>query len=128
MYLGEMSLVAMSQPAFRTSPPCRLKARESGTDRYNPQFENKYCILLCSGSEAGSNLRLIDFVQHSKSRFESNKEEKEGEFSHLGEMILVAMGEPAFSASPPQRLRGSTLVGAQVEPRRTRGACLGLMV
>jgi hypothetical protein len=29
------------------------------------QFENNYFIEMCSGSEAGSYLRLIDFVYHS---------------------------------------------------------------
>ena len=30
-----------------------------------PRFENKYFTEMCSGSEAGSYLRLIDFVYHS---------------------------------------------------------------
>ena len=29
------------------------------------RFENNYCTEMCSGSEAGSYLRLIDFVYHS---------------------------------------------------------------
>ena len=29
------------------------------------QFENNYFTQMCSGSEAGSYLRLIDFVYHS---------------------------------------------------------------
>ena len=31
-----------------------------GTDRYSSQFENNYFTEMCSGSEAGSYLRLID--------------------------------------------------------------------
>ena len=30
-----------------------------------PQFENNYFAEMCSGSEAGSYLRLIDLVNHS---------------------------------------------------------------
>jgi len=33
--------------------------------RYSSQFENNYFTEMCSGSEAGSYLRLIDFVYHS---------------------------------------------------------------
>jgi len=32
---------------------------------FNSQFENNYFTEMCSGSEAGSYLRLIDFVSHS---------------------------------------------------------------
>ena len=32
--------------------------------RYSSQFENNYFTEMCSGSEAGSYLRLIDFVCH----------------------------------------------------------------
>ena len=35
------------------------------TDRYNSQFENNYFTEMCSGSEAGSYLRPIDFLYHS---------------------------------------------------------------
>ena len=35
------------------------------TDRYSSQFENNYFTEVCSGSDAGSYLRLIDFVYHS---------------------------------------------------------------
>ena len=34
-------------------------------DRYSYQFENNYFTEMCSGPEAGSYLRLIDFVYHS---------------------------------------------------------------
>jgi len=30
-----------------------------------PQFENNYFTEMCSGSEAGSYVRLVDFVYHS---------------------------------------------------------------
>ena len=33
--------------------------------RYSPHFENTYFTETCSGSEAGSYLRRIDFVYHS---------------------------------------------------------------
>ena len=35
------------------------------TDRYSSQIKNNYFTEMCSGSEAGSYLRLIDFVYHS---------------------------------------------------------------
>ena len=35
---------------------------ERCADRYSAQFENNYFTEMCSGSEAGSCLRLIDFV------------------------------------------------------------------
>ena len=37
----------------------------SCTDRYSSKFKNNYFTEMCSGSEAGSYLRLIDFVYHS---------------------------------------------------------------
>ena len=39
--------------------------RQDCTDRYSSQFENNCFTEMCSGSEAGSYLRLIDFVYHS---------------------------------------------------------------
>ena len=44
---------------------------------YSSQFENNYLTEMCSGSEAGSYLRLIDCVS-LKSRLASNKEEEGG--------------------------------------------------
>jgi len=44
--------------------------------RCSSQFENNYFTEICSGSEAGSYLRRIDFVYHS--RLESNQEEDFG--------------------------------------------------
>jgi len=40
-------------------------ATESCTDRYSSQFENNYFTEMCSGSEAGSYVRLADFLYHS---------------------------------------------------------------
>ena len=40
----------------------RQKARAPlCTDRWSSQFENNYLTEMCSGSEPGSRLRLIDF-------------------------------------------------------------------
>ena len=36
-----------------------------GVGVYSSQFENNYFTEMCSGSEVGSYLRLIDFVYHS---------------------------------------------------------------
>jgi len=39
--------------------------RLAGYSIYSSQFENNYFTEMCSGSEADSYLRLIDFVYHS---------------------------------------------------------------
>jgi len=47
--------------------------------RYSSQFKNNYFTEICSGSEAGSYLRLIDFVYHSTLGLRViQKEKKEG--------------------------------------------------
>ena len=42
-----------------------FRNRTVGKDRYSSQFDNNYFTEMCSGSEAGSSLRLIDFVHRS---------------------------------------------------------------
>jgi len=42
------------------------------------QFENDYFTEMCSGSEAGSYLRLIDFVYHSTLGVRVIKKNKKG--------------------------------------------------
>ena len=37
----------------------------SADRNYSTEFENNYFSEMCSGSEVGSYLRLIDFVYHS---------------------------------------------------------------
>ena len=49
---------------------------ESCTDRSSSQFENNYFTEMCSGSEAGAYLRLIDFVYHSTLGFRVIKKKK----------------------------------------------------
>ena len=53
----------------------RMLCRGAG---YSSQFGNKYFTHICSGSEAGSYVRLIDFVHHSTLglRVIENKKEK----------------------------------------------------
>jgi len=47
-------------------PNQRLRLLVHGTCyRYSSQFKNNYLTEMCSDSEAGSYLRLIDFVYHS---------------------------------------------------------------
>jgi len=48
---------------FGTYPFARLWDGHQG--RYSSQIENNYITEMCSGSEAGSYLRLIDCVDHS---------------------------------------------------------------
>ena len=69
----------------------RERARESTRERerervvkcmgldHASQFDNNYFTEMCSGSEAGSYLRLIDFCASLNSRRESNKEEADHE-------------------------------------------------
>ena len=44
---------------------------------YSSQFENHYFAEMCSGFEAGSYLRLIDFVYHSTLGLRVIKEREE---------------------------------------------------
>jgi len=64
---------------------------ESCTDRYSSQFENNYFTEMCSGSEAGSYLRLIDFVYHSTLGLRVIKKKKSGR-SSAGRVVLSAGG------------------------------------
>ena len=41
-----------------------LRKLEEPAHRYSSQFENNYFTEMCSGFEAGSYLRRIDFVYH----------------------------------------------------------------
>jgi len=42
-----------------------IKSTETELGLQRPQFENNYFTEMCCGSEAGSYLRLMDFVYHS---------------------------------------------------------------
>jgi len=46
-------------------PDLSGQVQNEGTDRSSSQFENNYFTEMCSGSEAGSYLRLVDLVYHS---------------------------------------------------------------
>ena len=59
---------------------------ESFTDRYSSQFENKCCTEICMGSEAGSYLRLIDFVYHSISGLRVIRKKKRKSGVHAGSL------------------------------------------
>ena len=62
----------------RCSQRMRIKLHHSSScaDRYTYQLENNIFTTMCSESEAGSDIRLIDFVYHSNSRLESNKKKR----------------------------------------------------
>jgi len=62
--------------------------------------ENNYFTEMCSGSEEGSYLRLIDFLSLN-SRLESNKEEEEGTRSR-GSASIGSSG-----TSPSEKLLGA---------------------
>jgi len=82
------------KPGFRHTSPSSPSiggspARGWGlgfTDLYSSQFENNFFTEICSGSEAGSYLRLIDFVYHSTlgSRVTKKKEVLEGRVQDSG--------------------------------------------
>ena len=56
--------------AFTCMPGC--------TDRYSSQLKKNYFTEMCSGSEAGSYLRLIDFLYHSTLGLREIKKKKRG--------------------------------------------------
>ena len=60
-------------PSRRRRHPTPGASSSRGTRSW---FENSYFTEMCSGSEAGSYLRLIDFFVSLNSRLESNKEEE----------------------------------------------------
>jgi len=51
--------------ARKHDPVGEVHMSTSGAGPFLSQFENNYFREMCSGSEAGSCLRLIDFVYHS---------------------------------------------------------------
>ena len=55
-------------------------------------FENNYFTEMCGGSEAGSYLRLIDFVYHSTlgSRVIKKKKEQEGRASSVESILRMS--------------------------------------
>ena len=54
----------------------RPEGADRQDDRYSSQFENNFFTEMCSSSEAGSYLRLIDFVYHSTLGLKVIKKEK----------------------------------------------------
>ena len=75
---------------------------ESCTDRYSSQFENNYFTETCSGSEAGSYLRLVDFECHSTIGLRVIKEERglARGFAKVG-----GLRKPVWPVPAHQRLR-----------------------
>ena len=65
--------------------------------RHSSQFENNYVSEMCSGSEAGSYLRLIDFVYHSTLGLRVIKQKRRGTghampFEDCPRAVLGAIG------------------------------------
>ena len=54
------------------------KIAARGILRYSSQFKNNYFTSMCSGSEAGSYVRLIDFVYHSTLDLREKKKKNAG--------------------------------------------------
>ena len=65
------------------------------------QFKNNYFTEMCSGSEAGSYVRLIDFVYHSTLGLRVKKKKKK----NLGEK--VPLGAHLHRVLRPPRRLGS---------------------
>jgi len=55
---------------------CRKIPPRDDVGAIGPRTENKYFTEMCSGSESGSYLRLIDFVYHSTLRLRVIKKKK----------------------------------------------------
>ena len=68
------------------------------TDRYSSRFKNNYFTKMCSDSEEGSYLRLID-VELLNSRLESNNKEK------------VVLNQCGWAGGPNRTGRGGTKRG-----------------
>ena len=71
---------------------CQPRVGGGRTDRYSSQFENNYLTELCSGSEAGSYLRLIDFVYHSTLGVRVIKKKKISWHNRAGGVIQTCSG------------------------------------
>jgi len=67
----------------RVVKPALSETRHLDADRYTSRFENNCLTKMCSGSEAGSYLRLIDFVYHSTLGFRVITKKKEEEDSSI---------------------------------------------
>ena len=68
---------------------------ERCTDRYSSRFENNCFTEMCSGSEVGSNLRLIDFVYHSTLGLRVIKKKKKKK-----ESVTIRKGEKRLQMFP----------------------------
>ena len=66
--------ILSDHPLHRGVCPLHVVALPEGA----PTFENNYFAEMCSGSEAGSYLRLIDFVYHSTLGLRVMKKRREG--------------------------------------------------
>jgi len=58
-------MIAVTRIRHVSHPRSEQEEGETTTDRCSSQFENNYFTEMCSGSEAGSYLRLIDWMYHS---------------------------------------------------------------
>ena len=58
---GSLTSTFHLPPASRANPPFPPTFPSTACPDVTPQFENNYFTEMCSGSEAGSYLRLIDF-------------------------------------------------------------------
>ena len=70
-------------------------------ENHRPQFENKYFTEMRSGSEAGSYLRLVDFVYHSTLGLRVMKKKKGSVKHHREKLTRCEMLTSVASNQPP---------------------------
>jgi len=63
-----------------------------------PLSEDNYFTEMCSGSEAGAYLKLIDFVYHSTLGLRVIKNKKKG-WCHLTQVVLVQWAHAAAATA-----------------------------
>jgi len=77
-----------------------------------PQCKNSYFTKMCSGSEAGSYLRLIDFVYHSTLGLRVIKKKKHLRID-VAELVEVVLAVVAARVHLPPRDISSTVFGVR---------------
>ena len=80
---------------------------ERGTDLYSSQSENNFFTEMCSGSEVGSYLRLIDLVHHSSLGLSVIQKKKK--VRGLKQSTLDVLITTFFSCHPSATLRNRVL-------------------
>ena len=103
--------LSFSRPKSASAAVHRSSSTPSavGTCGVCSQFEHNYFTEMCSGSEAGSYVRLIDFVHHSTLVLrEIQRREEENAAVHRFSSTPSAVGTCRVQAGEPKRSRAVT--------------------